>query len=114
MVIGLFPSPEHAAVCLSNLAEAGFAPGDLSVIMKTPEAAAELASVSGRLNGVTVGDLPKALTQLGVSPADAKVYRDGVLQGGVCIAVAAADAEAAAAEMLRDHGAQNIRSIPTA
>src|SRR5258708_33607921 len=105
MVIGLFPSPDHAAVCLSNLAEADFRPSDVSVIMKTPGAARDLAEATGRLSAVPVADLPKALIELGVPPTSAAAYRDDVMRGGVFIAVDAAGADDTAKEMLQDHEA---------
>jgi hypothetical protein len=111
MVIGLFPSPNHAAVFLSNLAEADFHPSDISIIMKTPGAAHDLAEATGRLSTVPVADLPKALIELGVPPANAVTYRDDVLRGGVFIAVAAAGADDTAKEMFQDHGARNVQSI---
>jgi hypothetical protein len=113
MVIGFFPTPDHAAVCLSNLAEEGFAPGDISIIMKTPGAAAALAETSGRLNAVPVASLPAALVDLGLTLADAQAYRDGVERGGVFIAVAAPDADDAAKETLQDHQAERIRIVQT-
>ena len=112
MVIGLFTSLDHAAVCLSNLAEADFAPKDISLIMKTPSAAHALAKTSGRLNSVAVADLPKTLVKLGLSPADAETYRDGVVRGGAFIAIAAPDADDAAKEMLQDHQAEKVRNLP--
>jgi hypothetical protein len=114
VVIGLFSSPDHAAVCLSNLAEADFSAKDLSVVMKTPSEARNFAETSGRLNAVPAADLPRDLIELGVSSADAMAYRDGILQGGVFVAVDAAGADDVAQEMLKDHGAQNIRMLPGA
>jgi hypothetical protein len=111
VVIGLFSSPNHAAVCLSNLAEADFHSQDLSVVMRTPSEARNLAEASGRLSAIPAADLLQALIELGVSPADAAAYRDGVLQGGVFLAVDAAGADDVAKEMLEDHGAQNVRVL---
>src|SRR5436853_56166 len=113
MVIGFFPSPNHAAVCLSNLAEEGFAPGDMSIIMANPVAANALAKTSGRLNAASVADLVATLVDLGLTSADAQAYRDGVQRGGVFIAVAAPQADDAAKETLQDHQAEGVRIVPT-
>ena len=113
MVIGYFTSLDHAAVCLSNLAEADFAPIDISLILSGPGAANALAKTSGRWNSVAVADLPKTLVKLGLSPADAEAYRDAVLRGGAFIAIAAPDADDAAKEILQDHQAEMVRTIPT-
>jgi hypothetical protein len=111
VVIGLFSSPDHAAVCLSNLAEADFSSKDISVVMQTPSEARGLANTTGRLNANPVADLPRALIELGVPPADAAAYHDGVMQGGVFMAVDAAGADDVAREMLEDHGARNVRVV---
>lgn len=111
MVIGRFDSPNHAAVCLSNLAEEDFAPSDLSVIMKTREAADAIATASGSFHGLSPDDLAARLRSLGMPPVDAEVYRVGALNGGVVIVVSADDADDAAAETLRDHGATAVRQV---
>jgi hypothetical protein len=111
MVIGLFPSPDHAAVCLSNLAEADFRPSNLSVIMKTTAASRALAEATGRLSGVSLDQLPNTLIGLGVPPESAAAYRDEVQRGGVFLAVDAVGADDVAKEMLEDHGAQSIRMV---
>lgn len=111
MVIGLFPSADRAGECLSNLEEADFAPRSLSVVMRTRAEGNALANVSGALNGITPDDLARRLQAAGLSAADAASYRDGVLAGGVFVAVEAGDAEDAAREMLRDAQAQAIRTL---
>ena len=111
MVIGLFTSPLEAATCLSNLAEAGFGPRDLSVVMNTRGEADAIARASGPLHGISPDELVARLTGRGVAPADAAQYRDGIRRGGVFIAVSAEDADAAAAEMLRDHRGEMVQTI---
>jgi hypothetical protein len=111
MVIGLFPSPDHAAVCLSNLAEADFGPDTLSVIMRTPGAAQNFAHATGRLSAIPVAELPPALVTLGIAPASAAAYRDAVLQGEIFLAVDAAGVDDIAKQMLQDHGARDVQMI---
>lgn len=111
MVIGLLPNADIAGECLSNLEEADFAPKDLSVVMKTPSAARDLARVSGSLNALTPDDLARRLEAAGLSAADASAYRDRVLQGNVFIAIDAGDASDAAKEMLADARAEQVRVV---
>ena len=111
MVIGLFANPNHAAVCLSNLAEEDFSPSGISVIMKTPTEAASISRSSGPLTGLTPDNLVTWLSQHGLTLADAEVYRQGVASGGVFLAVLAGDASAAAQETLHDHNAQAVRMV---
>lgn len=114
MIIGLLPRPDDAAVCLSNLAEEDFAKAAISVVMNTPADAAALADVAGPLNALPLDDLPGRLTALGLSPAAAAAYRDGVRGGGVFIAVSAGAgaADDAAQETLGDHRGRLIRRVP--
>lgn len=111
MVIGLFPNADIAGECLSNLEEADFAPKDISVVMKTPGAAKDLANVSGSLNAIAPDDLARRLEAAGLSAADASGYRDRVLQGDVFVAIDAGDATDAAKEMLADSRAQRVRVV---
>jgi hypothetical protein len=111
MVIGLFSSPVEAATCLSNLAEADFGERDISIVMNAPGEVAAIARAAGPLNGISPDALAARLTSHGMRPADAAVYREAVRRGGVLIAVSAANADGIAAEMLRDHNAQNVRTI---
>ena len=111
MVIGLFASPSRAALCLSNLAEADFRPPDISLVMRTRREVEELANVSGPLSGLSPANLHGRLVRLGLSPAEAAVYRDGVLQGGVFIALSGTVPDSVAAEMLGDAEAQSIRVV---
>lgn len=116
LVIGLFDQPANAALCLDNLAEADFGSSVTSLIMKTRADAEAIASVSGSLCGLSVGDLSKKLASLGVPSSDVDAYTRGVLDGGAFIAVDAEDADTAraAAEMLQDAKARLIRTVPHA
>ena len=114
MVIGLFRTPTAAALCLDNLYEADFGPQDISLVMKTKAEVEEIADVSGPWNCLPVAELPARLIGLGLSPPAADQYGEGVLKGGVFIAISAPVGEAAAAEMLKDHGAQDIRLVAAA
>ncbi len=111
LVLGLFATPEDAALALDNLAEADFGPSTLSLVMKSPQEVEKLADASGPLAGTTVAQLPGRLAQLGVSSKDAAAYQKGVLQGGVFIAISAGTAAPAAAEMLKDANAQAIKVV---
>lgn len=111
MVIGLFPSANHAAVCLSNLAEAEFPNRDISVVAQGAYSANELARVTGPLQGLSADDLGRRLRALGLAPAAADVYVEGVRRGEVFLAVSAEGADEAAAEILQDHGAENIQEV---
>ena len=113
MVIGLFPSPDLAGECLSNLEEADFAPRDLSIVTRTRAEADALAHISGRLHGVTPDELARRLQAAGLSAADAGRYRDAVVAGGVFVAVEAGDAADAAREMLQDARAREVRVLGT-
>jgi hypothetical protein len=110
-VIGLFANPSQAALCLSNLAEADFRPPDISLVMRTRREVEELADISGPLTGLSPGDLHDRLVRLGLSLAEAAVYRDGVLQGGVFVALSGTVPDSVAAEMLGDAAAQGIRVV---
>ena len=109
MVIGLFSSPNHAAVCLSNLSEADFTPEDISVVAQTTKAAQAIAAVAGPFSGLTVDQLAPKLANLGLTAADVTTYQNAIKAGSLFIAVSAADD--AAQEMLKDHGATNIRVL---
>jgi hypothetical protein len=111
VVIGLFPTPDAAGQCITNLEEADFRPEAISVVMRTPQEAAQLANVSGRLTGVSVADLPRHLIDLGLAREAATAYADGVRRGGVFLAVAAGPASDAAKEMFQDARAQDIRIV---
>jgi hypothetical protein len=111
LVIGLFPSPTEAALCLDNLAEADFGPNVISLVMSHRADVAKLADSAGPLNAISVEDLPAALGRLGLSPKDAQSYRDGVLAGQVFIAVTAGGAASTVEEMLRDAGAVQVRVL---
>jgi hypothetical protein len=111
MVIGLFPSADAAGQCITNLEEADFSPGAISIVMRTAREAADLADVSGPLAGTRVDQLAARLTALGLPPSAAAAYEDGIQRGGVFIAVAAGAASAAAREMLQDARATDVREI---
>jgi hypothetical protein len=111
MVIGLFQSAADAAMCLDNLAEADFGPQTVSLIMKTRQDVEAIANVSGPWTGLSVDKLPTKLVSLGLSTQSAAEYEQGVLAGGVFIAISAGEAEDAAAEMLSDARARAIRQI---
>ncbi len=111
MIIGLFATPSQASLCLDNLAEADFRPSDISLVMRTRRDMEELADASGPLTGLSPEDLYGRLVNLGLSPADAAMYRDGVLQGGVFVALSGAAPDAVAAEMLGDAHARAIRVV---
>jgi len=111
MVIGLFQSAADAALCLDNLAEADFGPQTVSLVMKTRQEVEAIADVSGPWSDLSVDKLPAKLVGFGLSPEDVAEYEQGVLAGGVFIAISAGEAEDAAAEMLRDARARAIRQI---
>jgi hypothetical protein len=113
MVIGLFPSADAAGMCVTNLEEEDFSRRDISVVMQTPRAAADLANVSGPLNGLTVDALVERLIGLGLAPDVAGSYRDGIRRGGVFVAVAAGDASDAAKETFADFQGQQVRVVGT-
>lgn len=114
MIIGLIPTADAAAVCLSNLAEEDYPKRAISVVMKTPVDAAKLARVAGPLNGLALDDLPGRLTRMGLTPDDAAAYRNGVLGGAVFIALSAHGADDAAQETLGDYHAQLVRRVANA
>lgn len=113
IVIGLFPNADLAGQCLTNLEEADFGPHDLSVVMKTRQEVKDLADVSGVLNQASPEGLARALERAGLSPSEARDYRDAVRSGDVFIAVRAGDASDAAREMLADARARMIRVLGT-
>lgn len=114
LVIGLFDTPNNAAQCLDNLAEADFGPSVTSLVMKTRADAKAIADVTGSLAGLSVDDLSKRLASLGVSSSDVSAYAGSILAGGALIAIDAEDTETAraAAEMLQDARARLIRTVP--
>jgi len=111
VVIGLFPSANHAAVCLSNLAEEEFSDGDISVVAEGAHSAGELAHVSGPLNGVSAEELGRRLRALGLSAAAADGYVNAVRQGQIFLAISAEGADEVAAETLHDHGAEHVQEV---
>jgi hypothetical protein len=113
-VIGLLASAEDAALCLTNLAEADFAPAMLSLVLRTPADVAEIARLTGPWNALPLDQLGRALSQTGLSAAEAAEYVDAVRSGRAFLAIAAADADVAAAaqEMLEDSRGRAIRVLP--
>lgn len=115
IVIGWLAGPGPAALCLDNLAEADFGPDVVSVVMASRAGASEIAHSRGSLASAAWTDLPARLAALGLR-ANAAPYTEAVARGGVFLAVDVADAEiaAAAAEMLGDAQASDVRTLPEA
>jgi len=112
VVMAVFPSPSDASLGLDNLSEANFGPATISLVMRTTPEVADLANASGPLNGLPLGQLTEKLQGLGLSGKDAEEYRQGVLGGGVFIAVSAPPgSESAAEEILKDANAGNVRVV---
>ncbi len=111
IVIGLFPTASDAALGLNNLAEAEFDFRGVSLVMNSPREVEALAEASGPLNGLPLEQLPGRLATMGLASSDAAGYRDGVAAGGVFIAVDAPVGAEAAAEILKDANARDIRII---
>ncbi len=112
VVIALFPNSDQASQGLNNLSEAGFGPPAISLVMRRPEDVDALADASGPLNKLPLDQLPERLHSLGLPEKDALSYRDGVLRGGVFIAVSTPrGSEAAAQEILADADATSIRLL---
>ncbi|MBX6770974.1 MAG: hypothetical protein IRY83_04565 [Chloroflexi bacterium] len=110
-LLALLPTPERAALCLTNLAEAGFEPGVISVIARTPAQARDLAATTGPLNALPLSDLTAHLRSLGLPPTEAARYQAGVERGEILLILDAGDAEDAARETLEDHDAHDIRAL---
>ncbi|HLG51907.1 MAG TPA: hypothetical protein VKY56_09805 [Chloroflexota bacterium] len=110
-LLALLPTPERAALCLTNLAEEGFEPGAISVIAYTPAQARDLAATTGPLNALPLSDLAARLRSLGLPPTEAARYQAGVERGEILLILDAGGAEDAARETLEDHDAHDIRAL---
>lgn len=75
---------------------------------------ATAATVSGAATGALAGGLIGALTGIGVPEEDARVYEDRVKSGAILVAVPALSSEhREASAILREHGAEQVKSIET-
>lgn len=85
--------------------------GPLAAALGLSGAAA--TTVSGAVTGALAGGLIGALTSWGVSEDDAKYYESRIKEGGIFVAVPAMHDQAMAESILRDHGADQVRTVST-
>lgn len=87
-----------------------FVAGPLAAALGLTGAAA--TTVSGAVTGAAAGGLIGALTSLGVAREDAEIYDERVRAGGVLVLVEVGNAveSEAAKEILRNQGADEVRS----
>ncbi len=98
MIIGIFPDALTVETVLNNLAEAEYDLSSVSVFMADLEVRARLAPTAGPLAGATVPTLVQRLTELGVSPAQARHAHTAVVEGKVLVVMVSPAAGTAAAQ----------------
>lgn len=98
----------------------GIVPGLGAILIGGPLAAAlgltgaAATTVSGAATGALAGGLLGALAGLGLSDEDAKVYEQGVKEGGILLAVPARAGENMEVEtILTDYGANQVKTVST-
>ncbi len=84
--------------------------GPLAAALGLSGAAA--STVSGAATGALAGGLIGALMGLGIPEEDARIYEDSIKSGAILVAVPALPNEhREASAILRDHGAQQVKTI---
>ncbi len=112
MVLGIFSKVSSAEIAISNLLEAEFAPSSLSLLTKDPNLSKKIADTSGELSSYNLVTLPTKLITLGVEKKKALLFSDRLKKGDVLLSVSGdARTEKIAAEMLTDHGAEEVTTI---
>ncbi len=111
-VFGLLPSDSDAEIALNNLAEAGYATRQISVLTSDPLRTAALTDTPGSWGRQTPDAAVERMRAIGMADADREAFRSGLNGGGVLIVVRASrDTAASAAESLRDQKATLVQLV---